>query len=141
MLHGKATYFAVEDSGGATLRNISPYLNSVDFNQSNDTHDNSTFGVTGHTYQVGLTDGTITLKGFWDKTASTGSNTVLQSLLGVGTTATVGFEYGPEGNATGKLKKSGEAVLESYQESAPVADLVTFTATLKISGAVTQGTF
>lgn len=139
-VHGKDTYFAVEDSAASTLRDISIYLTSVALNQSNDTHDDTTFGATGHTFVAGLTNGKITLNGLWDKTASTGSNTVLQSLLGLGTT-TVGFEYGPEGNTTGNVKYSGECVLESYDQSAPVADLVSFTAVLQISGAVTDGTF
>lgn len=138
--HGKDTYFSVEDSVASTLRNISPYLNTVGFSRQNDTHDTTTFTKTGHTFVGGLTNGKITLNGLWDKTASTGSQTVLNSLLGLGTT-TVGWEYGPEGNSSGKVKYSGEAVLESYDESAPVADLVSFTAVLQISGAVTTGTF
>lgn len=138
-IHGKDAYFAVEDSASTTLRNISPYLNSVEFNQGNDQHDDTTFGQEGHTYRNGLTTGTINIAGLWDKTASTGSNTVLQSLVGIETT--VSFEYGPEGNTSGLVKKSGECTLISYEESAPVADLVSFTASFNISGSVTVGTF
>jgi hypothetical protein len=138
-IHGKDSYFGVEDSTGTTIRNLTPYLNSIDFNQSNDTHDDTTMGAEGHTYRAGLTDGTISLAGIWDKTATTGADTVLQSLVGV--EITVGFEYGPEGNTAGQVKKSGECVLESYAESAPVADLVTWTASFKISGNVTKGVF
>lgn len=138
-VHGKDSYFAVEDSAGTTIRNISPYLTAVDFNQENDTHDNTTFGAEAHTFQPGLTNGSISIKGMWDKTAVTGADTVLQSLLGV--EITVGFEYGPEGNTAGMVKKSGECVLESYSESAPVADLVSFSASFRISGTVTKGVF
>lgn len=139
-LHGKDTYFGVEDSAATTVRNVSPSCNSVGFARQNDTHDNTTFGATGHTFIAGLTNGKITLNGLWDKTADVGSQTVFNSLLGQGTT-TVGWEYGPEGNSSGKVKYSGECVLESYEESAPVADLVSFTAVLQISGGVTTGTF
>lgn len=137
--HGKDAYFAVEDSAGSTLRNVSPYVTSVNFDRGNDTHDNTTFGAEGHTFQAGLTNGKITVNGLWDDTASTGSQTVFNSLLGLETT--VGFEYGPEGNGSGAVKYSGECVLESYNESAPVADLVSFAAVLTISGNVTTGTF
>ncbi len=138
--HGKDAYFAVEDSTGTTLRDISPYLNTIDFPRSNDTHDNTTYGAEGHTFQTGLTNGTISIAGFWDKTATVGSTTVLDSLLDLDT-PTLGFEYGPEGNASGKVKYSGECILQDYNVSSPVADLVTFTATLQISGTVTKGTF
>lgn len=137
--HGKDTYFGVEDSAATTIRNLSGDLNDVKFGRSNDNHDDTTFGKTGHTYRNGLTDGTINISGLFSVTASTGTDTVLRSLLGLA--VTVGFEYGPLGNATGKPKKTGECVLESYNCSSPVADLVTFDATFKISGAVTEGTF
>lgn len=137
--HGKDSYFSVEDSAGTTLRNITPYLKSVDFNRSNDANDTTTKGAEGKTYRPGLTDGEIRLTGLWDDTASTGSYTVLQSLLGV--EITVGFEWGPEGNTTGMEKLSGECILTQYDESSPVDDMVAFTASLKISGDVTKGTF
>jgi len=137
--HGKDSVFLLEDSGAATLRNISPYVSSLDFNQSNDTHDTSTFGAEGHTFTTGLTNGTISLAGFWDKTASVGSATVLDGLVGLDT-STLGFEYYPEGNTTGNVKYSGECILQDLSYSSPVADLVSFTATLQISGSVTKGT-
>lgn len=138
-IHGKDSYFGVEDSAGTTIRNLSPYLTSVDFNQENDVHDDTTFGAEGHTARPGLTNGTINIAGVWDKTATSGADTVLQSLVGV--EITVGFEYGPEGNTAGMVKKSGECVLRSYNESAPVADIVKFTASFQISGSVTKGVF
>lgn len=138
-IHGKDAYIAVEDSAGTTLRNISPYVNSTEFAQSNDNHDDTTYGAEGHTFRNGLTNGTFTIQGLWDDTASTGSHTVLQSLVGIETT--VGFEFGPEGNGSGAVKLSGECVLSDYSQSAPVADLVSFSATFQISGSVTVGTF
>lgn len=137
--HGKDSYFSVEDSAASTLRNITPYVKTVDFNRSNDANDTTTKGAEGKTYRPGLTDGEIRLTGLWDDTASTGSYTVLSSLLGIETS--VGFEWGPEGNTAGMVKYSGECVLTQYDESSPVDDLVAFTATLKISGDVTVGTF
>lgn len=137
--HGKNTYFAVEDSLGTTLRNLSANLNNVDFNVGTDVHEDTTYGQTGKTKKGGLTDGQINLAGFWDKTALTGTETVLASLLGI--FDPVDFEYGPEGNTTGKVKKSGKCVLSAYNVSSPVGDLVAFTATLDISGAVTTGAF
>lgn len=138
--HGKTSYFALEDSGGATLRNISPYVTLVAFEQDNDTHDTTTFGNEAHTFITGLTNGKIVVNGLWDATALVGTDTVFNGLVGLdGTSLT--FNYGPQGNTAGQVKKSGECILVSYAESDPVADLVTFTATLQITGSVTKGTF
>lgn len=138
-LHGKSSYFALDDSTG-TVRNISPYVTDVTFEQDNDSHDTTTFGQNGHTFIAGLTNGTITVNGLWDKTALVGSNTVIQGLIGQNAT-TFTFTYGPEGNATGKVSKSGECILVSYSETDPVADLVKFSAKLQITGTVTASTF
>ncbi len=112
---------------------FSAYVTSVTFTQGQDVLDTSTFGATGHTYTNGLTDTKMTVNGLWDKTASTGSHTVLQALIGA--------IWGPEGTTTGNVKHSGNLVASSYEESAEVAGLVTFTFQANITGAVTTGVF
>lgn len=139
-IHGKDTYFSLEDSGGATLRNLSPYVNSVSYSRQNDTHDSTVYGAEGHTFVTGLTNGTITVAGFWDKTALVGSATVFDGLLDLDT-PTLTFEYGPEGNTATQVKYTGECILQSLDYSSPVADLVSFSAVLQISGTVTKTTF
>lgn len=138
--HGKNSVFSVEDSAGTTLRDLSSNLTNVAFSRQNDTHDNTAFGASGHTFQAGLTNGKITLTGWTDTTATTGTLTVLGSLVGL-TANSVSFEYGPHGNATGAVKYTGECILESLDISDPVADLVSFTAVLQITGAVTKGAY
>lgn len=132
-LHGKNLQITVG------THDISPYCTEVDLERDNDTHDTTTYGQTGHTFIAGLTNGKLTINGLWDKTASVGSFTVLSALVGV--QAPTAFVYGPEGSTTGNIKISGTAVLESYAETAPVADLVKFTAVMQISGALTQGVY
>lgn len=139
MAHGKDTYFAVEDSAGTTLRDLSTYLTSCDVSRGNDTHDDTTFGKDGHTWRGGLTNGTITINGLYDKTATTGPDAVLKSL--VGHEVPVAWEYGAEGDTAGLPKESGECVLSSYDTSAPVADLVSFSASFNISGPIVDGVF
>lgn len=137
--HGKDSAFLIEDAAGTTLRNISPYIKSISFSRSQDANDTTTKGAEGKTYRPGLTDGEIRITGLWDDTATVGSQTVLATLLDI--EITVGFEYGPEGNTTGMVKYSGECVVTQYDEESPVDDLVAFSATIKISGTVTIGTF
>jgi hypothetical protein len=138
-LHGQNLYFAVEDSAGSTLRDISIYVTQVDLGQAQDIHDNTTAGQTGHTYQGGLQNNTITVNGFWDKTASTGAATVLDSLNGH--PDPVAFEFGPEGDTNGNVKYSGDAVFVSVDYGTPVADLVTFSAQFQVSGSIVTGVF
>lgn len=135
--HGAGAYFAIND--GSQLRDISPYVNNTDVDRTQDEHDTTTYGDTGHEFIAGLTNGQITITGLWDDTASVGSRTVFKALV-VRKTPTA-FEWGPEGDGTGAEKITGNCIVTSYRESAPVADLVTFAATLRISGAVTDGTF
>lgn len=139
MSHGMVSYFAVEDSAGSTLRNLSTYLTDVDFPLTQDVAETTTKGQTAKTYVQGHTDATITINGRWDNTASTGPDVVLRSLIG--DAGTVGFEFGPEGNANGDYKYSGECICTGYTVSSPLADVVGFSATFQITGAVTIGTF
>lgn len=139
-IHGKDSVFSVEDSAGTTLRDLSANLTNVAFSRQNDTHDTTAFGAEGHTFMTGLTNGKITLTGWTTTTASTGTLTVLDSLVGLDT-ITVGFEYGPHGSAATNVKYTGECILESLDVSDPVADLISFVAVLQISGDVTKGAY
>jgi hypothetical protein len=138
-VHGKDSVFSVEDSGGSTLRDLSTNLTNVAFSRSLDNHDSTGFGADGHEFIGGLTNGTITLTGWTDTTADTGTLTVLDSLSNHPTP--VDWEYGPHGNGNGAVKYTGKCVLASLDVSDPVADLVSFTCTLQISGVVTKGTY
>lgn len=122
-----------------TAHDMSPYLDTITFQRGNDVIDITTFGQTAHVFAAALMNGKITLAGLWDVTAVVGSQTLLSPLVGnlVGTT----FIYGPAGSTTGKVKYSGTIILDDYTESVPVADIVKFTASLQISGAVTVGVF
>lgn len=139
MSHGMVSYFAVEDSAGTTLRNLTTYITDIEFPFSQDVAETTTKGQTAKTYVQGHTDATISINGRWDNTATTGPDAVLSGL--VGDTGTVGFEFGPEGNTAGDIKYSGECILTSYQVSSPLSDVVGFSAEFQITGAVTKGTF
>lgn len=127
-VHGKGTYFSV------ATHSLSAFINNVAQKRSADSHDTTTFGQTGHTYQGGLTDGTYTLTGTYDNGASNTPKTILEADLGT----VVAFEYREE-TATGKPATTGNVVVTAYEETAPVADMITWSATLQITGAVTVG--
>lgn len=131
--HGKDSVFKLDNASGS-LTDISTYVNNVDFPESADVSETTTLGADNKTYIAGLKDATISLAGLWDATADAIFGAV------VGQSATLSYEYSPEGTASGKIKYSGEAILTSYAISSPVGDAVGYSADLQVSGAVTRGT-
>jgi hypothetical protein len=116
------------------LTDISAFVNNVDFPETADVAETTTLGDSSKSYIVGLKDATISISGLWDST--------LDAILGVvvGQSATLSYEYSPEGTGSGKIKYTGECILTSYSQSSPVGDVVGFSADLQVSGDVTRGT-
>ena len=131
--HGKDSVFKLDNASGS-LTDISTYVNNVDFPETADASETTTLGADNKTYIAGLKDATISLSGLWDATADAIFGAV------VGQSATLSYEYSPEGTASGKVKYTGEAILTSYAISSPVGDAVGYSADLQVSGAVTRGT-
>ena len=133
--HGKDSVFKLDNASGS-LTDISSYVNNVDFPESADVSETTTLGSAGNskTYISGLKDSSISLSCLCDATAHAIFGAV------VGQSATLSYEYSPEGTASGKIKYTGEAILTSYAISSPVGDAVGYSADLQVSGAVTRGT-
>ncbi len=115
--------------------NLSAYATEVDWNQTADKHDVTTFGASAHAYQGGLLDGTATLKGIYDGGMS-GPGLTIRPLIGT----VVPLVYEPEGIATGKPVHTVNVLVTSYDETAPVADMIKWTCQLQFSGAVADTT-
>ena len=132
-VHGKDSVFKLDNASGSST-DISAFVNNVDFPETADVAETSVLGASNKTYIVGLKDATISLSGLFDAT--------VDAILGavVGQTATLSYEYSPEGTASGKIKYTGEAILTNYALSSPVGDVVAYSADLQCSGAVTRGT-
>ena len=132
-VHGKDSVFKLDNASGS-LTDISAFVNNVDFPETSDVAETSVLGASNKTYLVGLKDATIGLTGFFDATADAIFGAV------IGQSATLSFEYSPEGTASGKIKYTGECILTNYELSSPVGDVVAYSADLQVSGAVTRGT-
>lgn len=126
-LHSKDTVVTLDGD------DLSDYTNSTTFNRSADSHDVTTYGKDSKVYNGGLKDGTVTIEGFYD-TAVGGPENVIEPLLGT----TVTFVFQVAGTGTGKPQKSCSVVVTSFNVSSPVADMVTWTAEMQISGDVDE---
>ena len=132
-VHGKSVDFALDDTSGSS-RNISDTLNSVDFPEVTETADTTAFGSSSRSFIVGLESATISISGLWD-------STVDGYMKGGTEPASRSFIYGPAGSTGGNVKYTGEAILTNYSISSPVGDVVTYSADLQVTGAVTRGTY
>ena len=123
-VHGKGTVVTLDGDA------LSAFSTNVQFNRSADSHDVTTFGKTSKVYQSGLKDGTATIQGIYDNTTMTGPGAVLRPLVGG---AAVTLVYQPEGVGSGKPEAEVDVIVTAYEETAPVADMITFSATLQFS--------
>lgn len=137
--HGKNTYFALDGVSGSVV-NISDTLNEASMPRAIETADTTAFGQNDKTYITGLGDATISLSGMFDATVDAMIHGDIANLKS-GSVASLSFEYGPSGSAGGSPKFTGEALITSYEISSPVADVVTYSLELQVTGAVTGTTF
>lgn len=116
---------------------ISSYTDSVGgISNSTDMLETTTFGATSKTFIGGLRNGdTISISGKYDSAL----HTVISALLGSASTSA--WVYGPAGTTAGNVKFSGSCLVATYEVQAGVANVLTWSATLQISGNVTVGTY
>lgn len=139
--HGKAGAFKLDNSAGA-LQDLSTYCDSINYPQVIEPGETTTFGASGSskTYVVGLNDRKITVGGKWDSVLDAHMYNVLTAQA-AGTLVTATYEYGPTGSTAGMVKYTAECILTSYEVDTPVGDVVTWSAELQSTGAVTRTTF
>jgi hypothetical protein len=110
---------------------LSAYCNNVEFGREADSHDTTGFGMSSKQYSGGLKDGTVTLSGVYDS-AATGPRLTLEALLGTSTPVV----YKAEGTGSGKPVKTVTTIVTKYTETAPVADMISWSAEFQMSGDV-----
>jgi hypothetical protein len=134
--HGKTTSTVIN------AVDISPHTRNCEWKRTGDTHDvtgyKPTETDTAKNYINGLTDGTATLSGTYDTDETTGPAVVLEGLIGA--EDPVEFQYAVEGLGTGKPMRTCNVLVQTYNETAPVADIVTWTSDLQITGPVAKST-
>lgn len=125
-VHGSDTYISID------AKDISTYCTQSDLKRKVDSHDVTTYGKKAHVYKGGLADGTSSVSGIYDNTAVTGPRAVLEPLLGTN----VELIRRPEGTGAGKPEDTVMVLVGEYTETNPVADMVTWSLSLQLSGEV-----
>ena len=135
----KVSKFLIDDTG-SVQRDLSPYITDVrGLPGPRALNEVTALGDGGVRFIPGLEDVTITLRGMFDDTATSGPDAVLGPLRTH--TSAVDFEYGPKGSGVGNVKFSGTCWAVSYELRSRVGNLVEWSATLQVEGTVARGTF
>jgi|DEB0MinimDraft_3_1074331.scaffolds.fasta_scaffold03495_4 hypothetical protein len=138
---GKDFYFAIDDTAG-TLRQLTGLLSVDGLPGEVEHYDATAVADGGRKHVAGLENVTVTIEGWYDDTASTGTKTVLSALAGQrSNNLESSIEYGPKGNSSGYEKFSAETKMRNLTYPASLGDLVKFRAELLVQGQVTIGSF
>ncbi len=125
------------DNAAGTHVDLTPWIDSITWgDRTKGTLETTVFGQGNKTFKGALGEGAVSITGKFDAVAG-GPDAVLEALLDIEDPLTV--EYQPEGGGAGKPFKRVEAILTTYSASAPVGEIVTFSATWQASGAFTKG--
>lgn len=136
---GHLSWFALDTAAGS-LTSIQPYIDNTTVPQTVDMVDVSVMGTVAKAFVNGLSDGdTITVSGPYDVAIHT-HLTGLKAAQAAGT-ASHSFMWGPGGSVAAQAKVNGECLLASYELSSGVGGRVEWSASLQVTGAVTNGTF
>lgn len=136
---GTTTFVMLDGVNGAGT-NVSRYADNFSWPQSVDTPDVSAFGTAAKAFTNGLTDGDIvTISGAYDA-AMFIQLTQLKAAQSAGSSTTT-ILWGPGGSVANEAKISAEALVAQVSLSSSVGGRVELSASLQITGAVTNGTW
>jgi hypothetical protein len=118
---------------------ITPWTAQSELKRTSDKSEVTAYGSIGHEYAdtEGLKAHSFTCSGWYDKTATTGTEAVLGGQEG----RNLVIVFGPEGTTTGRPKHTFTAHLDDFVLTVPVADIVKWSATFTVSGAVVTATY
>jgi len=133
---GTTTFVAIDGvNGGGT--NVSPYMDNISWSQTSTTNEVSVFGTAAKAMILGLTDGdTVSMSGPYDKVLYTLLTGVKAAQSAGSSTCTI--QWGPGGSVVGEAKVSAETLVADVGMSVSVGGRVDFTASLQVTGAVTN---
>lgn len=129
--------FFMLDSAAGSLTNLSSYTDDVGVPQSRAMLEVSVMGTAAKAFIAGLAGGDqVSIKGPYDVAL----HSHLGSLLAAqdAGTASHSFIWGPGGSVASQAKISGECLVASYAPTGSVGGRAEWTASLQITGAITN---
>lgn len=136
---GTVTYIGLDNAAGA-VQNVSAYGDNFGWPQPIEMLDVTTFGTSSKGFIPGLSDGAqVTIAGPADATFVAQLVAMKGTMLAGG--STFSLLYGPLGSVSGSPKVSAETLLANLEFSAGVGGRVDVSATLQVTGAVTNATW
>ena len=132
------TQVLIDDVVGSLI-NLTAYVDTISATGKEvQTLDVTSFADSAERVIGGIETGQdFTIAGFFDDTATTGSDVVLAARVG----SLGSWQYAPAGTAGGRRKFSGEALCVSYKVGAEVKGRVQYECVFKADGATTVGTY
>jgi predicted secreted protein len=137
--HSKLAVFSLDTAAGA-LTDISAYITEVNLSGEMDEVDCTTLGATSRQYLAGFSEHQIELSGMYERAQDQMFQAIYDAFK-AGTLASVSFVYGPEGNASGDVKKLGEAIMLTYETPSSIDDPVGWSASLRVTGDINTTTY
>lgn len=133
-VHGRLGDFRIDDSGG-TLRDISTHVSKVTMNRDAPEIDTTTFQNGSRDYIADFDGATISIEGNANATVMGYLHPIVGAAAGT-------FNWGPEGTTGGYRKMTGECVCTGVvEDTAATGQQNKFTATFRVSGAITFTTY
>ena len=132
--HGRSSDFALDNSGGTPV-DLSAYTDDVSFDRDVATAETTTFQTASgaRTFITGLQDASFTASGKFDVVV----DAQMESLLQAGP-RTFTIIYGAATVGAQNPSLSGECILTSYSISDSADDVITWSASFQVTGAVTR---
>lgn len=136
---GTSSAIYLSSKAGA-VTNIGPYTDTASFPQSSAMLEVSVLGTAAKAFITGLTDGDqLTLSGPYDVTMTTLLYD-LKAAQAVGSAAAA-YVWGPGGSVASQMRSAGSFLVQNVTTSTGVGGRAEWSASLQVSGAVTNGTF
>jgi hypothetical protein len=133
-VHAKDTYVSLNGV------NLSLSTNASELTSEADSHDVTCYGADGHDFEGGLLTGTASMSGIYDNdtapSSAAGPRAVIMPLVGTRVT----YVRRPEGTGSGKPQDSATVLVQKYNESNPVADMIKWSVDLQVCGVITPTT-
>lgn len=139
LVFGGNADFTITDTG-TVARDLSSYIQSLSFPLEGGVENVTTFGAPNMAtaYARSMNDAKITLKLFWDPTATSGPDAVLSALRTFATPST--FTFTPQGASTGNVMYTGNCFVTKWGITSEAEKYTTGDLEIQTTGGVTHTT-